>query len=67
MALAATLIALWPNLSVFRPLALHRQLKDYMVSFQLNPNIADQEEASLVDARHAYQLAADYSIVITRC
>jgi hypothetical protein len=60
MALAATLIALWPNLSVFRPLALHSRLKDYMVSFQLNPNIADQEEASLVDARHAYQLAADY-------
>src|SRR5262249_46535362 len=42
------------------PLALHSRLKDYMVSFQLNPNIADQEEASLVDARHAYQLAADY-------
>jgi len=60
MALAATLIALWPNLSVFRPLALHSQLKDYMVSFQLNPNIADQEEASLVDARHAYELASDY-------
>jgi len=60
MALAATLIALWPNLSVFRPLALHSRLKDYMVSFQLNPNIADQEEASLVDARHAYQLATDY-------
>jgi Transaldolase/Fructose-6-phosphate aldolase len=60
MALAATLIALWPNLSVFRPLALHSRLKDYMVSFQLNPNIADQEEASLADARYAYQLAADY-------
>jgi hypothetical protein len=60
MALAATLIALWPNLSVFRPLALHSRLKDYMVSFQLNPNIADQEEASLADARHAYQLAADF-------
>jgi hypothetical protein len=60
MALAATLIALWPNLSVFRPLALQRRLKDYMVSFQLNPNIADQEEASIADARHAYQLASAY-------
>src|SRR5262249_18321324 len=60
MALAATLIALWPNLSVFRPLALHNQLKDYMVSFQLNPNIADQKEASLVNARHAYELASEY-------
>jgi hypothetical protein len=60
MALAATLIALWPNLSVFRPLALQSRLKDYMVSFQLNPNIADQEEASIADARHAYQLASAY-------
>jgi len=60
MALAATLIALWPNLSVFRPLALHTELKDYMVSFQLNPNIADQADASIEDARNAYKLAADY-------
>jgi transaldolase len=60
MALAATLIALWPNLSIFRPLALHTGLKDYMVSFQLNPNLADQAEASIVDARQAYHLAADY-------
>jgi len=60
MALAATLIALWPNLSVFRPLALHTRLKDYMVSFQLNPNIADQADASIEDARDAYNLAADF-------
>ncbi len=60
MALAATLIALWPNLSIFRPLAVHTGLKDYMVSFQLNPNLADQAEASIIDARQAYQLAADY-------
>ncbi len=31
-----------------------------MVSFQLNPNLADQAEASIIDARQAYQLAADY-------
>ena len=60
MALAATLIALWPNLSVFRPLALHTRLRDYMVSFQLNPNIADQADASIEDARNAYTLAADF-------
>ncbi len=60
IAMAATLIALWPNLSVFRPLALHTKLKDFMVSFQLNPNIADDEEFSVADARRAYQLAADY-------
>ena len=60
MAMAATLIALWPNLSLFRPLALHTQLKDYMVSFQLNPNIADQANASIEDAHNAYQLAASF-------
>ncbi len=60
MALAATLTALWPNLSVFRPLALHTKLKNYMVSFQLNPNIADQADASIEDARNAYKLASDF-------
>ena len=60
IAMAATLIALWPNLSIFRPLAVHTDLKDYMVSFQLNPNVADQAEASVEDARNAYRLAADY-------
>ena len=60
IAMAATLIALWPNLSIFRPLAVHTDLKDYMVSFQLNPNIADQAEASIEDARSAYRVAADY-------
>jgi len=60
MAMAATLIALWPNLSLFRPLALHARLKDYMVSFQLNPNIADQADASIEDARNAYNLAANF-------
>ncbi len=60
IAMAATLIALWPNLSVFRPLALHTRLRDYMVSFQLNPNIADQAHASIEDARNAYRLASDF-------
>jgi len=60
MAMAATLIALWPNLSLFRPLALHSELKDYMVSFQLNPNIADQAAASIEDAHHAYRLVENF-------
>jgi len=58
MALAATLMALWPNLEVFRPLAVRRQNLDYMISFQLNPNIADDVEASLEDAKFAYGLAS---------
>ena len=60
IVMAATLIALWPNLSIFRPLALHTELKDYMVSFQLNPNIADQADASIEDARNAYGIADAY-------
>lgn len=60
IAMAATLIALWPNLAIFRPLALHTCLKDYMVSFQLNPNIADQVGASIEDAKNAYTLAGNF-------
>jgi hypothetical protein len=60
IVMAATLIALWPNLSIFRPLAIHTSLKDYMVSFQLNPNIADQADASVEDARNAYRIADDF-------
>lgn len=60
IAMAATLIALWPNLSIFRPLAVHTELRDYMVSFQLNPNIADQADESIQDARNAYGLASDF-------
>lgn len=60
MAMSATLIALWPNLAVFRPLALHTGLMDYVVSFQLNPNLADNVADSLADARAAYRSAADF-------
>ncbi|MDA0745678.1 MAG: hypothetical protein O2954_04120, partial [bacterium] len=60
IAMAATLIALWPNLSIFRPLAIKTGLKDYMVSFQLNPNIADQADASIEDARNAYETADNF-------
>lgn len=60
IAMAATLIALWPNLEIFRPLALYTGLKDYMVSFQLNPNIADLADESIEDALNAYRLAEEY-------
>lgn len=58
MALSATLMALWPNLEVFRPLAVRMQNLDYMISFQLNPNIAEDAEASLENAKLAHGLAA---------
>jgi len=56
MAMAGTLLALWPNLEVFRPLAFLAGNRDYMISFQLNPNVADDAKASLDDARRAYKL-----------
>jgi hypothetical protein len=57
MAMAGTLLALWPNLEVFRPLAYLCENRDYMISFQLNPNVADDAKASLEDTRRAYKLA----------
>lgn len=57
MAMAGTLLALWPNLEVFRPLAYLAENRDYMISFQLNPNVADDAKVSLEDARRAYKLA----------
>jgi len=60
MALSATLMALWPNLEIFRPLAVRTQNMDYMISFQLNPNIADDADASIEDAKLAYGLAAKH-------
>ena len=60
MVMAGTLLALWPNLEVFRPLAVLVNNRDYMVSFQLNPNVADDSKASLEDAKRAYALAHEH-------
>jgi transaldolase len=60
MVMAGTLLALWPNLEVFRPLAVLVNNRDYMVSFQLNPSVADDSKASLEDARRAYALAREH-------
>lgn len=57
LVMAGTLLALWPNLEVFRPLAYLAGNRDYMISFQLNPNVADDAKASLEDAMRAYRLA----------
>ena len=60
MVMAGTLLALWANLEVFRPLAILANNRDYMVSFQLNPNVADDSKASLEDAKRAYSLAREH-------
>ncbi len=67
MVMAGTLLALWPNLEVFRPLALLTKNRDYMISFQLNPNVADDAKASLEDAKRAYKLAHRHLTAYDRC
>jgi len=67
MVMAGTLLALWPNLDVFRPLAFLVNNWDYMISFQLNPNVADDVKASLDDARRAYKLVQRHLVSYDRC
>jgi hypothetical protein len=67
MAMAGTLLALWPNLEVFRPLAILVSNWDYMISFQLNPNVADDARASLEDAKRAYRLVQRHIAAYDRC
>ena len=59
IALAATLQALWDNLHVYRPIFynLDDTTGGGVVSFQLNPNIAHQAEASILDALMAVEYA----------
>ena len=67
MVMAGTLLALWPNLDVFRPLAFLVNNWDYMISFQLNPNVADNVKASLEDAKRAYKLVQRHLVIYDRC
>ncbi|MGA3109329.1 MAG: transaldolase family protein [Candidatus Bathyarchaeia archaeon] len=67
MAMAGTLLALWPNLEVFRPLAVLVDNRDYMISFQLNPNNADDAKASLEDAMRAYGMVQDHLVAYDKC
>lgn len=60
LAMAATELALWPNMEVFRPVALLKNFDDGMVSYQLNPNVADSLEGSLRDALKIYSHATEY-------
>jgi hypothetical protein len=62
MAMAGTLLALWPNLEIFRPLAVLVDNRDYMISFQLNPNLADDAVASLDDANRAYAMVQNHLV-----
>lgn len=60
LAMAATMVALWPNMEVFRPVAYLKNFTDGMISYQLNPNVADSVEGSLEDALKIYSTTQEY-------
>ncbi len=60
IAMEATMVALWPNLVVFRPIALASKFHHGMVSYQLNPNVAHSLEGSLADALKIYSAATGF-------
>lgn len=60
IAMEATKTALWPNLAVFRPIALLSNLHHGLVSYQLNPNVAESLEGSLRDALAIYSSAQEF-------
>jgi hypothetical protein len=68
IALFATLLALWDNLHVFRPLFfnLRQSSGGGVVSFQLNPNIAHLVEESIRDVFKAFFLASENLYVYDR-
>ncbi len=60
IAMQATMIALWPNLAIYRPIALLRKLHGGVVSYQLNPNVASSVEGSLKDGLKIYSAAQEF-------
>jgi len=60
IAMQATMVALWPNLAVFKPIASLTDYHDGMVSYQLNPNVASSLEGSMADALKIYSAAQDF-------
>jgi len=60
IAMQATMVALWPNLTVYRPIALASKLYDGLVSYQLNPNVASSLEGSLKDGFQIYSTAQEF-------
>ena len=60
IAAYGTEVSIWPNLAVFRPIALASDMFHGMISLQLNPNIADSHEASIRDAFKIYSDAEEF-------
>jgi len=60
IAAYGTEVSIWPNLAVFRPIAVVSDMFYGMISLQLNPNIADDYEASVRDAFRFYRDAEEF-------
>lgn len=60
IAMEATMVALWPNLTILRPIALLSEFNDGLVSYQLNPNVARSLKGSLSDALRIYSSAREF-------
>jgi len=60
ITMQATMVALWPNLAIFRPVAALTGYHDGMVSYQLNPNVASSVDGSMADAIRIYSAAQDF-------
>ncbi len=68
ITLFATLLALWDNLYIFRPIFfnLRETSGGGVVSFQLNPNIAHLVDESIRDALLAFSLASENLAIYDR-
>jgi len=60
LAMLATMLALWPNMEVFRPVFYLKSFSDGMISYQLNPNVADDVNRSIEDALKIYKATQEY-------
>lgn len=60
LAMLATMLALWPNMEVFRPIFYLKEFSDGMISYQLNPNVADNVDRSIEDALKIYKATQEY-------
>jgi len=60
IAAYGTEVAIWPNLAIFRPIAIASDMFHGMISLQLNPNTADDCEKSIMDAFKIYSDAEKF-------
>lgn len=60
IAAYGTEVAIWPNLAIFRPIAIASDMFHGMISLQLNPNTADDYGKSIRDAFKIYSDAEKF-------